>query len=128
MTATQVVHRRYVPFDRVHYHGNLVDGGYVLSLFGDAATDLLIHHDGDEGLFASYSEVTFHRPVHAGDVLEVAARIVSVGNRSRRVAFTAHVLASARPDLGPTAAQVEAEPRLAVSAEGTVVVPVGRPG
>ena len=35
-----------------HYGGNLVDGAKMLQLFGDVATELLIMHDGDEGLFA----------------------------------------------------------------------------
>ena len=29
-----------------HYGGNLVDGARILALFGDAATELLIRHDG----------------------------------------------------------------------------------
>ena len=33
-----------------HYGGNLVDGALILKLFGDAVTELLIRHDGDEGL------------------------------------------------------------------------------
>ncbi|MHA1414427.1 MAG: 3-aminobutyryl-CoA ammonia lyase, partial [Promethearchaeota archaeon] len=33
-----------------HYGGNLVDGAKILELFGDVATELLIRHDGDEGL------------------------------------------------------------------------------
>ena len=33
-----------------HYGGNLVDGARMLGLFGDVATELLIRHDGDEGL------------------------------------------------------------------------------
>ena len=34
-----------------HYGGNLVDGAHMVHLFGDVATELLIMHDGDEGLF-----------------------------------------------------------------------------
>ena len=33
-----------------HYGGNLVDGAHMVHLFGDVATELLIMHDGDEGL------------------------------------------------------------------------------
>ncbi|MHA1511333.1 MAG: 3-aminobutyryl-CoA ammonia lyase, partial [Promethearchaeota archaeon] len=40
-----------------HYGGNLVDGAKMLELFGDVATELLIKHDGDEGLFRAYSNV-----------------------------------------------------------------------
>ena len=35
-----VTHRRYVPASHAHYGGNLVDGAYVLGLFGDVATEL----------------------------------------------------------------------------------------
>ena len=40
-----------------HYGGGLVDGARVLGLFGDVATELLIRHDGDEGLFRAYDTV-----------------------------------------------------------------------
>jgi 3-aminobutyryl-CoA ammonia-lyase len=127
-----LTHRRYVDFSHAHYAGNLVDGAYVLGMFGDLATDLCLHMDGDEGLFASYSEVTFHAPVQAGDVLEVSATVTGVGNRSRTVSFQAHVLARSRPEDGPSAGQVMDTPLLVVSAVGTVVVPgvtmVAEPG
>src|ERR671928_230325 len=40
-----------------HYGGALVDGARVLALFGDVATELLVRHDGDEGLFRAYDAV-----------------------------------------------------------------------
>ena len=40
-----------------HYGGNLVDGAHMVHLFGDVATELLIMHDGDEGLFVAYDTV-----------------------------------------------------------------------
>ena len=54
-----VTHRRYVPYSHAHYAGNLVDGAYSLAAFGDVATEMCIRTDGDEGLFASYSDVQF---------------------------------------------------------------------
>ena len=66
-----MTHRRYVPYAHAHYAGNLVDGAYALGLFGDVATEVCIRTDGDEGLFASYSDVQFRAPVQAGDVVEV---------------------------------------------------------
>ena len=48
-----------------HYGGNLVDGAHMVHLFGDVATELLIKCDGDEGLFASYSDVQFRDAVRA---------------------------------------------------------------
>jgi 3-aminobutyryl-CoA ammonia-lyase len=118
-----VTHRRYVPYSHAHYGGSLVDGAYMLGLFGDVATEMCIRTDGDEGLFASYSDVQFRAPVIAGDVLEVTAVITRVGTRSRQVAFEATVVCRAEPERGPSAAAVLAEPIVAVTATGTVVVP-----
>jgi 3-aminobutyryl-CoA ammonia-lyase len=121
MTLT-LMHRRYVDFSHAHYAGNLVDGAYVLALFGDIATDVCLQLDGDEGLFASYSTVTFHQPVHAGDVLEVTATVSRVGNRSRDIDFIARIVTRSLAD-GSTRGHVLPEPLQAVSASGTVVVP-----
>ena len=126
MTAelgTSVVHRRYVSHSHAHYGGSLVDGAFVLGLFGDVATELCIRTDGDEGLFAAYDSVEFQAPVRAGDVLEVTATVDRVGRRSRGVAFTALVVCRAAPDRGPSAADVLDPPVVAVIAHGTVVVP-----
>ncbi|HEU4512151.1 MAG TPA: hotdog domain-containing protein [Nocardioidaceae bacterium] len=118
-----VTHRRYVPYSHAHYAGNLVDGAYSLGLFGDVATEVCIRTDGDEGLFASYSDVQFRAPVRAGDVVEVTAEVVKVGRRSRTIDFTATVVARGRPDLSESAARVLEEPVVATTATGTVVVP-----
>lgn len=118
-----VTHRRYVPYSHAHYGGNLVDGAYVLGLFGDVATEVCIRTDGDEGLFASYSEVQFRAPVLAGDVIEVTATVSAVGRRSRQLAFEARVVCRADPARGESAAMVLADPVTAVTASGTVVVP-----
>jgi 3-aminobutyryl-CoA ammonia-lyase len=72
-----------------HYGGDLVDGARVLALFGDAATELLIRLDGDEGLFRAYESVEFLAPVHAGDFLEVEAELLAQGKTSRRMRFVA---------------------------------------
>ena len=120
----RVVHRRYVPSSHAHYAGNLVDGAYSLGLFGDVATELCIRTDGDEGLFASYSDVQFVAPVRAGDVLEVTAVLTRAGTRSRQMDFTVHVVArGAATTEQPGAAEVLDPPLLATSARGTVVVP-----
>ena len=118
-----VTHRRYVPYSHAHYGGNLVDGAYVLGLFGDVGTELSIRTDGDEGLFASYSDVQFRAPVLAGDVIEVTAAVSRVGRRSREIAFEARVTCRADPARGPSAASVLAEPLIVVTATGTVVAP-----
>lgn len=120
----RVTHRRYVPYSHAHYAGNLVDGAYGLGLFGDVATEMSIRTDGDEGLFASYSDVQFRAPVRAGDVLEITGELVRVGTRSRVIEFAVHVVArGAATGDRPGAAEVLAEPILATTATGTVVVP-----
>jgi 3-aminobutyryl-CoA ammonia-lyase len=121
-----VTHRRYVPYSHAHYGGNLVDGAYVLGLFGDVATEACIRTDGDEGLFASYSDVQFRAPVLAGDVIEVTATVTRLGTRSRSVSFEARVICRAEPERGPSAARVLGDPITAVTAVGTVVAPPAR--
>jgi len=126
VTATEgqaVTHRRYVPASHAHYGGNLVDGAYVLGLFGDVGTELSIRSDGDEGLFASYSDVQFRAPVLAGDVIEATATVIRVGRRSREIAFEARVVCRAAPEHGASASRVLVEPLVVVTATGTVVVP-----
>src|SRR5215475_9183305 len=90
-----VRHQRYVPYSHAHYGGNLVDGAYVLGLFGDVATELSIRTDADEGLFASYSDVQFEAPV----------------------------LCRSDTARSPSAARVLDEPIVVVTATGTVVAP-----
>jgi 3-aminobutyryl-CoA ammonia-lyase len=118
-----VVHRRYVPHSHAHYGGALVDGAYVLGLFGDVATEVCIRTDGDEGLFASYSDVQFRAPVLAGDVVEAAATVVRAGRRSRTLSFEARVVCRARPGVSPSAAEVLDPPLVVATATGTVVIP-----
>ena len=119
-----VVHRRYVPYSHAHYAGNLVDGAYSMGLFGDVATEMCIRIDGDEGLFASYADVQFRQPVRAGDILEITCVLVRAGTRSRTLDFSLHVVARGEAtDECPGTARMLAEPLLATTATGTVVVP-----
>jgi len=106
-----------------HYGGGLVDGARVLGLFGDAATELLVRADGDEGLFRAYDSIEFLAPVFAGDTLEVEGEIVSFGGSSRKMRFEARKVGRARPDLGPSAAEMLADPIVVCRATGTCVTP-----
>jgi 3-aminobutyryl-CoA ammonia-lyase len=106
-----------------HYGGNLVDGARILGLFGDVATELLIVHDGDEGLFAGYESVEFLAPVYAGDFIEAHGEITHVGATSRAMSFEARKVIAARTDLSASAADVVVEPFVVVRAKGTCVVP-----
>lgn len=106
-----------------HYGGNLVDGAKMLQLFGDVATELLIRHDGDEGLFVAYEEVQFLAPVYAGDYIEAHGEIVSVGNSSRKMTFEARKVIKPRPDINESACDFLEEPIIVTKAVGTCVVP-----
>lgn len=105
-----------------HYGGNLVDGAHMLALFGDVATELLIMHDGDEGLFVAYDNVEFLAPVYAGDYIEAVGEITHVGNSSRKMTFEARKVIVARTDISASAADVLDEPIVVCRASGTCVV------
>ena len=106
-----------------HYGGDLVDGARLLALLGDVATELLVRHDGDEGLFRAYDAVEFLAPVHAGDFLEASGEIVQAGDTSRAMRFEVRKVIRPRPDLSDGAAEVLAEPLVVCRASGTCVVP-----
>lgn len=113
-----------IGMEQAHYAGNLVDGAYMLKLFGDVATELLIRHDGDEGLFRAYDEVEFLAPVVAGDYIEAVGRITHVGNTSRKMEFEARKVIRLIEDADvPSQAEVLDEPIVVCRASGTCVVP-----
>jgi 3-aminobutyryl-CoA ammonia-lyase len=109
-----------------HYGGNLVNGAFMLSLFGDLATELAIMCDGDEGLLVGYEQVELLAPLFAGDFVEAVGRITKVGRTSRRMEFECRKVIAARPDISDSAADVLEEPILAGRATGTTVVKVDR--
>lgn len=124
--TSPVVLRLRVGAEHAHYGGGLVDGAFVLKLFGDAATELLIRHDGDEGLFRAYSSVEFLSPVNAGDYLEVEAELTRVGRTSREMRFEARkVIAPAASD-SLSSARLLDPPLVVARATGTCVVPLDR--
>ncbi|HNV82417.1 MAG TPA: hotdog fold domain-containing protein [Tenuifilaceae bacterium] len=106
-----------------HYGGNLVDGAKMLELFGDVATELLIRHDGDEGLFRAYDSVDFLAPVYAGDFIEATGEITEAGNTSRKMTFEARKVVAPRTDISDSAADFLAEPIVVCRASGTCIVP-----
>ena len=106
-----------------HYGGSLVDGARILALFGDAATEICIRHDGDEGLLRAYESVEVLAPTHAGDYLEVEAELEKAGNTSRTMRFEARKIIRPRPDLSASAAEALPQPLVVCRARGTCVVP-----
>lgn len=125
MDGLEVVIRMRMSAHDAHYGGDLVDGARMLGLFGDVATELLIRHDGDEGLFRAYSQVDFLAPVYAGDYIEARGRIVSFSKTSRKMTFEAiKVIAASRDIAEPSRADVLSEPVVVCRASGTCVVPL----
>ena len=106
-----------------HYGGGLVDGSKMLELFGDVATELLIRHDGDEGLFRAYESIEFLAPVYAGDYIEASGEITEVGNTSRKMSFVAKKVIVPRKDINDSACDALGEPIIVCKARGTCVVP-----
>ncbi len=119
ITAT---HRLRLSQADAHYGGGLVAGARLLELFGDLATELCIRSDGDEGLFAGYSDVEFLAPVRAGDFVEVRGRITRRGRTSREMQFEVVRYAVARPDVSDSAADIVGDPEPVARATGTCVV------
>ena len=109
-----------------HYGGGLVDGAHMLHLFGDIATELLIRHDGDEGLFAGYEDVRFLAPVYAGDYIEAEGEIIETGKTSRKMKFAARKVITPRNDISDSAADVLEDPITVCTAVGTCVTPIGK--
>ncbi len=106
-----------------HYGGGLVDGARMLALFGDAATELLILNDGDEGLFKAYDMVEFLAPVYAGDYIEIEGEIISQGSTSRKMKFEARKVIGPRPDISDSACDILENAIIVCKATGTCVVP-----
>src|SRR6266568_7427441 len=109
-----------------HYGGQLVNGAYMLSLFGDVATELAILCDGDEGLLVGYENIEFLAPLYPGDFVEVTGRITKIGRTSRRIEFEARKVIATRPDVSTSAADVLETPIVVGRAIGTTVVKAER--
>ena len=121
----EVMIRIRIGMEQAHYAGNLVDGAHMLKLFGDVATELLIRHDGDEGLFRAYDSVEFLAPVRAGDYIEAVGRITELGRTSRKMAFEARkVIELTDNPAQPSQAVVLEAPIVVCRATGTCVVPL----
>jgi len=106
----------------VHYAGGLVNGAYVLGLFGDVGTEVLIRFDGDEGLLAAYSTIELKSPVKAGDFLEVTGWITRVGASSRTIQLEAHRYIKVTGKPFESSADYLAEPEIVARAEMVSVV------
>ncbi len=108
----------------VHYAGGLVNGAWVLGMFGDVGTELSARYDGDEGLLRGYSSVDLLKPIHAGDFIEVTGKIIKVGNTSRIQEFVARrYIVPAPTPTHESALQVLPEPEIVAKATMIGVTP-----
>ena len=115
--------RLRVSSKNAHYAGGLVDGAYILNLFGDVATELTIRIDGDEGLLRSYDNVEFLSPVYAGDFLLIKGKVVKIGNTSRKIIFEAYkIIEPIKNSKFDSNCKVLDPPLLVAKASGTSVV------
>lgn len=76
-----------------HYADGVVSLGTIVELFGMAGTKLAYLFDGDGGLMRAFDDVEFLAPVYHGDFVRVTARLLAVGNTSRRRSYEAYVVA-----------------------------------
>jgi acyl-CoA hydrolase len=106
----------------VHYAGGLVNGAYVLGLFGDVGTEVLIRFDGDEGLLAAYNTIQLKSPVKAGDFLEVSGWVSKVGATSRTIQLEALRYIKVTGTPFESSADYLVEPELVARAEMISVV------
>lgn len=106
----------------VHYAGGLVNGAYVLGLFGDVGTELSIRFDGDEGLLAAYNGIQLKAPIRAGDFLEVFGWISTAGRTSRIIQLEAYRYIRVTGEPFESSADYLEEPELVASAEMVCVV------
>ena len=115
--------RLRVSSKNAHYAGGLIDGAYILNLFGDVATELTIRIDGDDGLLRSYDNVEFFSPVHAGDFLLIKGKVVKIANTSRKILFEAHkIIESVKNTKYDSSCKILDPPILVAKASGTSVV------
>ncbi|MBI2335440.1 MAG: 3-aminobutyryl-CoA ammonia lyase [Deltaproteobacteria bacterium] len=123
MAKDKVVYKARMSQADAHYGGGLVDGARMMQLFGEAATELLIRLDGDEGLFRAYESVDFLAPVYAGDFIEVEASLLKQGHTSRKIEFMAFkIIESSKDPKNPSRAKTLNKPILVAKAVGTCVV------
>ena len=101
--------------EQVHYMNGLAAGAFVLQLFGDAGGCLSIRREGIGGALVGYDTVDIFYPVHVGDLVEVVARNIRVGNTSRQTECYAYLLLSRYDESGVQGRWREFDPPMLVA-------------
>ena len=71
--------------DDTHYATGTIPGATYLALMADAGAMLSILRGDPAGFLARWESVDFTAPCHVGDYIEVRARLLRTGNRSRQM-------------------------------------------
>ena len=110
------------------YRSVIIPAARIMGMFADCITQITLKEDSDGSLLAAYENAQFKESVHIGDYLEIQARVLSRGNRSRRMHVVAlrHIRAPGPGELDSPAAVVCEPPWLV--AEAVIVVVVGKKG
>jgi enamine deaminase RidA (YjgF/YER057c/UK114 family)/acyl-CoA hydrolase len=84
---------RLAPAD-ARYAGGLVAGSKTMEIFADLETEIALLEGGDEGLCVAYDMVEFLAPLHVGDFIDAAGRVVYRGRTSRKLYLELYKVAS----------------------------------
>ncbi|WP_439360436.1 hotdog domain-containing protein [Bradyrhizobium sp. DASA03007] len=108
-----------------HYTNQVVSLGTITELFGMAGTKLAYMFDGDAGFMRAMNNVEFIAPAYQGDFLRVTAKLVGVGNSSRKRVYECWCTARTY-GVGDfeSSGDVLAKPILIARADGVAVTPV----
>ncbi len=85
-TLTALTHRIRIPVKECDYEEFLMSGTRIIQYGVDAASELNIRRDGQAGMLASV-QAKLLNALYGLDMIEVTAKIVKAGNRSRTIAF-----------------------------------------
>ncbi|MEF9916145.1 MAG: beta-alanyl-CoA:ammonia lyase [Lachnospiraceae bacterium] len=105
----------------------VVPFGRQFDFIGDVETELMILNDGDESLCLGYTDVELYEDVYVGDMIDVTAEMIKVGNTSRTCKIRTYKVATLASRLDASNAKPNEmhyfeEPKLIT--EGTVVLVV----
>jgi len=60
---------------------------YIVKLVNDVASQILIKHDGDEGICLQLTNIKFKKPLYSGDVIKIEGVLDSETSTTRVMSF-----------------------------------------
>lgn len=126
MREETVLNYKMTPADANNL-GEIVHSGRILDIWGDAETELMILHDGDESLCVGYKDVKFYYDLYVGDQVDFKASLFKVGNTSRTCKLEVYKIATpsirnGKKDAAPNDVDVLNPPILCAEGYSTLVV------